>query len=122
MSKKSSQRQSKVARPKLRNHKALIVAGLIISLLISSVVAARWGTFSADDTTEPDPPAPFQTQLPLAKEYIYAGSRLIATEEPTCSFSISPTCKTYIISGGAGTVSLTANRAATGLSRPRIAG
>src|SRR5262249_12514231 len=46
-----------------------------------------------------------------AKEYIYAGGRLVATEEPAsggCSYGINPTSQSFAAAGGTGSVTVTA--------------
>ncbi len=70
-----------VNRDRNRN---LIVLGLTLSLFAVGVVSARWrggSRISGATAMAPMVPSGFEPNSP-AKEYIYAGNRLIATEEP----------------------------------------
>ena len=98
MSKKTKPAQNEKRRsPKRR--KAIVITGIIMSLLLASVALGQWGGFFATKqkrnkgqqatvTTQSlnDPASP-------SKEYIYIGSRLIATEEPStgCTAPQPPT-------------------------------
>ena len=67
-----------------------IAIGLIVSMLIAGVAFAQWGLFASQkqriNSRPATPPSgPTTSALDSAhasKEYVYAGSRLIATEEP----------------------------------------
>jgi hypothetical protein len=79
---KSSQRNGRHRR------KAVVVIGLILCLGLTTVILAQWratsvatSTHAALATTAPPVPQSSPT-LTLSKEYIYAGGRLVATEEP----------------------------------------
>ncbi len=90
MSKKKPHQQQKTDRPKLksRSHRKVIVAmGLILCLGVLSVLLAKWRAARAVTRTNallamPTPtPSSFSPSNP-SKAYIYAGGKLIATEEP----------------------------------------
>jgi hypothetical protein len=71
------------------------VIALILCLLTAGVTLARWGGANnpliADNTPQPTPtPGKFDPKNP-SKEYIYAGGKLIATEEPGIAATPSPT-------------------------------
>jgi hypothetical protein len=68
------------------------VALLTISLLVAGVALARRRSppvpspfAQQDDVTPPSPPAAVFSATTPSKEYIYAGGRLVATEEPTAA-------------------------------------
>ena len=84
-------RTSKQYRP-LRQHKSrttIVILGLLLSLSFAGGILAQWrrlhastpGTALLATVVVPQPQA--TPSLTLAKEYIYVGGRLIATEEPT---------------------------------------
>jgi chitodextrinase len=82
MSKKARKRKSP-APPVKRNRprKRVIVVALILLLSLSGLILAQWRSLRTAFVS----PAPVpQTSSPqLSKEYIYAGGKLIATEEPS---------------------------------------
>jgi hypothetical protein len=84
-----------------------------LTILCCFVVAAILVThraipaLSAGPTSAPvAPPAPQGQQPVLSKEYIYAGARLLATEQP-CSYVIAPTCAAFNAQGSEGSFSVT---------------
>jgi hypothetical protein len=88
MSKKSKKRARVPAAPKGRRKRPLklIAAALVVSALVTAFAAPRWEPFRRAVGLRPLGPAPAAPQggpLQLAKEYIYAGGRLVATEEPS---------------------------------------
>ncbi len=75
-----------------KNHKVIVVA-LTLSLVAVGVVSARWragGPIAKPVAEAPMVPSGFEANSP-AKEYIYAGNRLIATEEPLPTPTPTPT-------------------------------
>jgi hypothetical protein len=72
--------------------RALLVAPLVLCVLVAGAASLRWGNVRravglaplTEPQTTPTPP-------PLAKEYIYAGGRLVATEEPAPPSGPPPT-------------------------------
>jgi chitodextrinase len=81
MSKKKSREQSKqTAQPRSRRRLTATIA-LILILATNGVIIAQRTQFWAT-MTEPETSVEPQSQPTLAKEYIYAGGRLVATEEP----------------------------------------
>src|SRR5881227_3341956 len=96
MSKRRRRRQSKQKQPPPkteRKRKSIaIVLGLILCL--TAVVFARWGGFRAvkiKALLSPQPATPSLSPTSPSREYIYAGGRLIATEEPASSSLSAPT-------------------------------
>jgi hypothetical protein len=91
------QQKSRLSRLKSRSRrKAVIIIGLILCLGLTSVILAQWrATHVAGMTTAmlaSAAPLPQANQTPtLSKEYIYAGGKLIATEEPTATSTPTPT-------------------------------
>lgn len=68
-------------QPQRRRQTTLLI-GLILSLSLAGIIFARWRSISSLPAHLS--PAPQASPTPvLSKEYIYAGGRLIATEEPT---------------------------------------
>ena len=67
------------------NHKTLVVTGLILCLGLTSLILAGWrGIHNSINAIVPLPtPTPSLSASNPSKEYIYAGGKLIATEEPS---------------------------------------
>jgi hypothetical protein len=92
----------------------VVVVGLMISLTLAAGGGSRGNlraVISPDAGTEAEMSAAALAQSqqpPLAKEYVYAGSRLVATEEPSCSYSLSLSCALFANTGGQGAVDVTA--------------
>ncbi|MGH9426635.1 MAG: IPT/TIG domain-containing protein, partial [Terriglobia bacterium] len=84
MSKKKSRKQSKqLAQPRSRRKPAAVIALMLILAASGVIIAQRTSLWAIKGTKSVEPPEPPQSQQPaLAKEYVYAGGRLIATEEP----------------------------------------
>ncbi|HYG79370.1 MAG TPA: LamG domain-containing protein [Pyrinomonadaceae bacterium] len=84
---KQARRRRKLSQPDRRGpnrRKALLAACLAFGLVAAALVSARWvSTSPAPAALAPAPLAPLPTPTTtLSKEYIYAGGKLIATEEP----------------------------------------
>src|ERR1044072_7651326 len=113
MAKRKTRKQSKV-QPAAKSHKKLVLlVGLTLGMFAAGVTFAAWGGLFKSVSvggTSAVPPSSFDPTTP-AKEYIYAGGRLIATEEPTgggnCQFTLSPTGANFTVSGGSGSVTVT---------------
>lgn len=74
------------ARKRLRRGKAAIVAPLVLCVIAAGAASLRWGPLRHAVGLAPAAGPAAQTTptpLQLAKEYVYAGGRLVATEEPT---------------------------------------
>jgi Concanavalin A-like lectin/glucanases superfamily len=81
---RQQRKQKPPRRERLVSRKAVISVTLLLSLSVAGVIAARWGaapSVSPHLTSAPPVPTPTPTPSP-SKEYIYAGGRLLATEEP----------------------------------------
>src|SRR5690349_1772683 len=93
MSKQKARRRRTAAESKRRSRngrKSIIVIGLILSLGLTSLILAGWG--SLRKSFSPLVPVPTPTPPPqLSKEYIYAGGKLVATEEPANTTLTTPT-------------------------------
>src|ERR1043166_9926251 len=84
-----------------------IAVGLLISLIFAGAVFATRGGLFARRTPRPGSgtPAPMATDpAHPSKEYIYAGGRLVATEEPTsggggCTLTSAPDLTTSVANG-----------------------
>jgi hypothetical protein len=92
--------QRKLDKPRRKSlnwRKALMPACLAFGLVAAALVTARWISMNpAPATLPPAPLAPPPSPTPaLSKEYIYAGGRLLATEEPTPT---SPASGSYSLS------------------------
>ncbi len=111
MSKRKSRKPVKPGVLARSKRKFIITLGLLLCLLTTCAILATIKP-GASPTAEPATTAMFQSQPTLAKEYLYAGGRLVATEEasggPSCSYSISPQSRTFTPAGGSGTVSVSA--------------
>ena len=100
-----------------------VIVGLTLLLIATSTMLAMRGNSSVlnrqkvsqpqSEIASPDSLTPGSP----SKEYVYAGGRLIATEEP-CSISISPTVKFFTWSGGDGGVNVTASSGCTWTAVP----
>jgi hypothetical protein len=87
MSKKKSQKQPAPNIAPRRKKSVVIIVGLVLCLSMAGGIFAQWST--ARMTILPAallPQAqPTPTPSVLSKEYIYAGGKLVATEEPTAA-------------------------------------
>jgi F5/8 type C domain len=100
MSKKKAHRQQRLnQRPgkKPYQRKTLLVIGLILCLGLTTMLMAQWraaravGKANTMLAFSAPLPTPTPTPLTLTKEYIYAGGRLVATEEPQAAATPTPT-------------------------------
>jgi hypothetical protein len=89
-----------------RKRGVIIVIVLLLSLLAASsgLMAQRGSLWPAARPTVAAQNEPTSLTTP-SKEYIYAGSRLVATEEP-CLLSLSSTCAFYSLAGGQGSATI----------------
>jgi hypothetical protein len=92
MSKKKARQPKKQKLPQRESHsrrKSLFVIALILFIGLTSLVLARWRIIRS--SLSPLLPNSPPTSTPqLSKEYIYAGGKLIATEEPGSGAATSP--------------------------------
>lgn len=86
------------SRPRRRKHRRKLVslAGLLLLCVLSVLVLAQWRANRAASKAKSmlaSAPAsqPTASPLQLSKEYIYAGGKLIATEEPGTAATPTPT-------------------------------
>jgi hypothetical protein len=99
MSKKARQQsKSNKSQPKSRHKwKTSVIAGLVLCFGLSGLVIAQWratrlaGTANAMLASAAPLPTPDLSASNPSKEYIYAGGRLIATEEPQAATTPTPT-------------------------------
>ncbi|HEX8845803.1 MAG TPA: fibronectin type III domain-containing protein [Pyrinomonadaceae bacterium] len=109
MPKKKSRQQQKQKQPLRQSRsrrKAVLIAGLILCLGLTSALLAQWRSIHTSSNYLS--PAPQTSPTPqLSKEYIYAGGRLIATEEPSSG-------------GGTSTLSPPSSLIATGTSTSQV--
>lgn len=89
MSKQKTRQQPKPNQPDSQSRsrrKAAVAIGLILCLGVTGVILAQWrasrAVTRASATLMVAPPTPSFSPNSPSKEYIYAGGRLIATEEP----------------------------------------
>lgn len=92
MSKKKARPQQQPRKQKHKRYsrrKVTLVVGLILCLGLTTLILAQWKSFRS--AFNPLSPAPQTSPTPqLSKEYIYAGGKLIATEEPNNGGTTSP--------------------------------
>jgi len=106
-------RQPKSPSLWLNNKRKLMIGvGLLISLLASGILAQKAHLWHALKPTASPMPTGLAANSP-SKEYIYAGSRLVATEEPAsqgggCTYGLSSTSQNFLASGGTSSVNVTA--------------
>jgi hypothetical protein len=102
--KKADQQKSpSPQRKEWHKRRRLMASALILSLGIAGIALAQWRSFRR--VFNPLSPAPQASQTPqLAKEYIYAGGRLVALEQP--------------VSGGTSALSAPSSLTATGSAIP----
>jgi hypothetical protein len=88
MSKKTSKPSQLEKVSSLKRRKVIVLIGIIMSLVLASVALGQWGgLFATKQKRNKGQEATVTTQslndpTSPSKEYIYAGGRLIATEEP----------------------------------------
>ena len=86
-------RRARRAQPKtpqphgFSQRKLMAIIGIVMLLGLTGAILARWrtagsGTRSNASLAPASVPLPTPTPLGLSKEYIYAGGKLVATEEP----------------------------------------
>lgn len=96
MSKKRKARGQKPPVPQRRGwkmRKRMPALVIVLSLSVAGIVLARWGSLRRVIT--PLSTVPQTTSTPqLSKEYIYAGGRLLATEEPEVTLLAAPSSLT----------------------------
>ncbi|MBI3651642.1 MAG: fibronectin type III domain-containing protein [Acidobacteria bacterium] len=115
-----SKNQPATPPEKSRNRRGFVIAAIILSFLMTGGALAQWtGVFPLTQKRIKPPveiaPANLDSASP-AKEYIYAGGKLVATEEPqgaSCSYTISPTSQAMSASGGTGSVNVSAGAGCT---------
>lgn len=83
MSKRKSGKRSRLAASAKGSRRKIAIILVMLALIAAGVTAASWSVIKSR-SAEPQPQQPS-----LAKEYIYAGGRLVATEEPPGT-SLSP--------------------------------
>src|SRR5574338_638385 len=94
MSKKKARAKKDHVTSSRKSRRRLVVAVLVVlamSLCFAGVVASWKAPVNGTNVHPLFEPAPPPTPLPLAKEYIYAGSKLIATEEPNIAPAVTLT-------------------------------
>jgi hypothetical protein len=123
MSKNKSKRANKQVEKPSKNsggkRRRLMVAATLIILIMAGGVLAQWtGVFSVPQKNSVKTgelvPAGLDPNTPAAKEYVYAGGKLIATEEPqgsgsTCTYSLSQSSGSFDNTGGPGTFNVIAS-------------
>lgn len=86
--------------------KIIAVVGIVLCLALTGLTLTRWQTLRPAALTTMQPQANPTPQL--SKEYIYAGGRLVAIEEPTASGGSGPAPTNLVAEYTSGTtVSLT---------------
>jgi hypothetical protein len=99
MSKRKSGKRKMLMPKKSGKRKTFAVVSLILCLMAASAALGQWSSLWAAKSkamVQEPPPAGTANLSPLtpSKEYIYAGSRLVATEEPTGSQQTAPAAPT----------------------------
>lgn len=93
--KKPSDRERKAAQITWRRPRVLIAVAVVLSVLAASTLLAYSGAFDSvfrqkSRKGKSVSTASFNSNSP-SKEYVYAGGRLVATEEPTATAATPPT-------------------------------
>ncbi len=110
MAKRASRKQNAPGKPQSRR-KWIAVSMVVALTLVVTGIFAQISLQKKKPAASQLSPASLTPTDP-AKEYIYAGGRLVATEEPAsggCSYSINPTSQNFAASGGTGNVAVTAS-------------
>lgn len=112
MSKKYAHQQKKSGKPPLKSRsprKAITAVLLLLSLSVAGLVLAQWRSIRRVTNHLSLTPAPQTTPSPqLSKEYIYAGGKLVAIEEPAATGGSGPPPTNLLATATSGTtVSLT---------------
>lgn len=95
LKRKASRIESDAARPSVqrvsRRRRFYVAALSVLVLSAASVTATRFNSVRRIVGLQPLTAAVAQaTPLPLSKEYVYAGGRLVATEEPSAAATPTP--------------------------------
>jgi fibronectin type 3 domain-containing protein len=94
MAKKKSGKRDKLPVQSVGKRKTFVLIGLLLTLILAGAAFAAWGSLFAvqkqrtSSKTATSPTTPTTQSLAPAspsKEYIYAGGRLVATEEPVAA-------------------------------------
>jgi len=85
------------------NHKTLVVIGLLLCLGLSGLILAGWRGMRNSLNPLGAVPTPTPTPPQLSKEYIYAGGKLVATEEPGGSLSSILSAPSSLVATGSST-------------------
>jgi hypothetical protein len=113
-SKRANQQAEKPAKNAGGKRRMLILITTLIILMMTGGALAQWaGVFSGRQKTtqKAGELAPTSFTTP-SKEYVYAGGKLIATEEPqgsgpTCTYSLSPTSQNFTAGSNSGSFTIT---------------
>ena len=106
--------KDKLIQTRVRKLRALLSISIVLSLVMTAFALANLGDSRETVQGRKDKNRGMTIESFAAgspsKEYVYVGSRLISTEEPTlsCSYSLSSTCGFFLQPGGNGTVNVTA--------------
>ena len=104
---KGAERRTRETRPRVGRLK-LAAAMLSLCAVAASVAATRYDTVRRAVGLRPlIVTAPVQQSLPLSKEYVYVGGRLVATEEPVATPAGPPPTNLIATASSASNVSLT---------------
>jgi hypothetical protein len=112
MSNQKTGKSKRLAPAPQGRRKVFVLISLMLCFIIAGGVLAQWSGFWPVQKKSADreiAPASFAAAGPL-KEYVYAGGKLVATEEPqssSCTYGIAPTTQNFVVGGGTGTVSVT---------------
>lgn len=91
MSKKSSKQKRSAARGRRRRLGKGVIAALALALVATAAAVTRLPGLRHLSPFTAAPAPQSQPNLQLSKEYVYAGGRLVATEEPAPSATPAPT-------------------------------
>src|SRR5438270_928063 len=93
MAKKKSGKRDKLPVQSVGKRKTFVLIGLLLTLILAGAAFAAWGSLfaaqkprtSSKITTPTSPTTQSLAPASPSKEYIYAGGKLVATEEPAAA-------------------------------------
>ncbi|MEW6126585.1 MAG: BACON domain-containing carbohydrate-binding protein [Acidobacteriota bacterium] len=117
MSKRTRRSASLLIKKPVTRKQQLLLIGLLISLVAAGGVFAKFGWGLQKDGAQNATVSPQSLTSP-DREYVYAGGRLVATEEPStggggCTYGINPTSQNFASAGGSGSVTVTTQAGCT---------